>query len=258
MSKQKIIHITVKTNYYDIGNYQNDMFEFYCPHTKRTSTMERQSLADLSIYDKIATEEYKYFTDKNRSNFTIHGEMSYSIKVNDDEYVEIFYGTDNVQDIYNGQEDLNKLFTILNLKIFEAMKTPQQFAKYTSLCDENTIKNKNITSTENKPEDKSIIFKNILDSELIWLNNIANENNCKAEIEWHSRYNKDAIYNYQPFCTDGFDTVIKITSNDYNRVLFIKHLFLEKSKRAYFLNDCYRLKEVGNDITCSKKMSRKI
>ena len=91
-----------------------------------------------------------------------------------------------------------------------------------------------LNSCTNKLEIKNI-NKNIID----WLENIIEENNARIERkEWKSKYNSYVIYDYEPFCTDGFEINLLITSYDASYLNFIKYLYEEKISMINYLNNC--------------------
>ena len=52
-----------------------------------------------------------------------------------------------------------------------------------------------------KLQSKYLEFKNIDKDIVEWLEDIAEENNCRIEKkEWKSKYNSYVIYDYEPFC----------------------------------------------------------
>ncbi len=86
----------------------------------------------------------------------------------------------------------------------------------------------------NRMEMKNI-DKNILD----WLEDIIDENNCKIERkEWKSKYNSYVIYDYEPFCTDGFEINLVVSAKDPAYLNFIKYLYNEKISTIEYLNNC--------------------
>lgn len=91
-----------------------------------------------------------------------------------------------------------------------------------------------LNSCTNKLEIKNI-NKNIID----WLEDIIEENNARVERkEWKSKYNSYVIYDYEPFCTDGFEINLVITSYDASYLNFIKYLYEEKISTIKYLNNC--------------------
>ena len=86
----------------------------------------------------------------------------------------------------------------------------------------------------NRMEMKNV-DKNIID----WLEDIIDENNCKVERkEWKSKYNSYVIYDYEPFCTDGFEINLVISAKDPAYLNFIKYLYNEKISTIEYLNNC--------------------
>lgn len=91
-----------------------------------------------------------------------------------------------------------------------------------------------LNSCTNKLEIKNI-NKNIID----WLEDIIEENNARIERkEWKSKYNSYVIYDYEPFCTDGFEINLIIASHDASYLNFIKYLYDEKISTINYLNNC--------------------
>lgn len=82
-------------------------------------------------------------------------------------------------------------------------------------------------------------MKNINKEIVDWLENIVEENNSKVEKkEWKSKYNSYVVYDYEPFCTDGFEINMTITSFDQSYLNFIKYLYDEKVSTIDYLNNC--------------------
>lgn len=79
------------------------------------------------------------------------------------------------------------------------------------------------------------VDKNIID----WLEGIIEENYGRIERkEWKSKYNSYVVYDYEPFCTDGFEINLVITSHDQAFLNFIKYLYEEKVNTIEYLNAC--------------------
>ena len=67
-------------------------------------------------------------------------------------------------------------------------------------------------------------FKNVAKESIGWLENIANEYRCKIEKkEWKSKYNNYVIYDYEPFCADGFEVNLTLSSRqiEYHQLLLL-------------------------------------
>ena len=57
-----------------------------------------------------------------------------------------------------------------------------------------------------KIQNKYLEIKNINRNIIDWVEDIADENNCKIERkEWKSKYNSYVVYDYEPFCSEGFE-----------------------------------------------------
>ena len=82
-------------------------------------------------------------------------------------------------------------------------------------------------------------MKNVDKNILEWLEDIIDENNCKIERkEWKSKYNSYVIYDYEPFCTDGFEINLVISAKETAYLNFIKYLYNEKISTIEYLNNC--------------------
>ena len=82
-------------------------------------------------------------------------------------------------------------------------------------------------------------MKNVNKDILDWLEDIVEENNSRIERkEWKSKYNSYVVYDYEPFCTDGFEINIVITSYNPAYLNFIKYLYDEKVSTIEYLNNC--------------------
>lgn len=85
-------------------------------------------------------------------------------------------------------------------------------------------------------------MKNI-DRELLpWLEDVIDENYARLERkEWKSKYNSYVVYDYEPFCADGFEINLIISSKDSSFLNFIKYLYDEKVSTIEYLNSCYTI-----------------
>ena len=82
-------------------------------------------------------------------------------------------------------------------------------------------------------------FYNIPKELLTWFDNIVYENNCCIEKkEWKSKYNSYVIYDYEPFCSDGFDITVVVSSFNRDYLEFIKYLYESKISLISYLNEC--------------------
>ena len=82
-------------------------------------------------------------------------------------------------------------------------------------------------------------MKNIDQNLLPWLEDIIDENNARIERkEWKSKYNSYVVYDYEPFCTEGFEINIVISSRESAFLNLIKYLYDEKVSTIEYLNNC--------------------
>ena len=65
------------------------------------------------------------------------------------------------------------------------------------------------------------------------------ETKCKIVLEeWHSNYNSYVVYDYEPFCADGFTHKITLGARTENDLNFFMHLFKERVEAVQHLNKC--------------------
>lgn len=82
-------------------------------------------------------------------------------------------------------------------------------------------------------------LKNINKDIIGWLENIIAENNSRVEKkEWKSKYNSYVVYDYEPFCADGFEINLLVSSYDNAFLSFVKYLYEEKINTIEYLNNC--------------------
>ena len=82
-------------------------------------------------------------------------------------------------------------------------------------------------------------MRNFYTNILPWFEDIIDENNCRLERkEWKSKYNSYVVYDYEPFCTDGFEINLVISSRERAYLDFIKYLYDEKISTIDYLNSC--------------------
>ena len=82
-------------------------------------------------------------------------------------------------------------------------------------------------------------MKNVNKDILAWLEDIVEENNSRIEKkEWKSKYNSYVVYDYEPFCTEGFEINLVISSRECSYLNFIKYLYDEKVSTIEYLNNC--------------------
>jgi hypothetical protein len=82
-------------------------------------------------------------------------------------------------------------------------------------------------------------MKDVNQNLLPWLEDIIDENYSKIERkEWKSKYNSYVVYDYEPFCTEGFEINLVVTSREISFLNFIKYLYDEKLSTIEYLNNC--------------------
>lgn len=82
-------------------------------------------------------------------------------------------------------------------------------------------------------------FKNIDKALVNWLESVVEENNCRIERkEWKSKYNSYVVYDYEPFCSDGFEINLVVSSYDYAYLEYVQYLYNEKISVVEHLNSC--------------------
>lgn len=100
-----------------------------------------------------------------------------------------------------------------------------------------------------KIQERYLEFKNISRDIIDWFEYIAEENNCRIEKkEWKSKYNNYVIYDYEPFCSEGFEINILLSAVDMSYLNFVKFLYNEKINTLEFLNNCIKGTPIRNYI----------
>ena len=98
-----------------------------------------------------------------------------------------------------------------------------------------------------KLKSKYLEIKNVNRDIVNWLEDIAEENNCKIERkEWKSKYNSYVVYDYEPFCSEGFEINLLLSSFDVSYLNFIKYLYKEKINTIEYLNNCVKIPAIKN------------
>ena len=98
-----------------------------------------------------------------------------------------------------------------------------------------------------KKQNKYLEIKNIHKDIVSWLEDIAEENNCRIERkEWKSKYNSYVVYDYEPFCAEGFEINLLLSSYDISYLNFIKYLYKEKLNTIEYLNSCIKTPALKN------------
>ena len=98
-----------------------------------------------------------------------------------------------------------------------------------------------------KFQNKYLALKNINKDIENWVEAIAEENNCRIERkEWKSKYNSYVVYDYEPFCSEGFEINILLSSFDISYLNFIKYLYNEKLSTIEYLDNCIKISAMKN------------
>ena len=98
-----------------------------------------------------------------------------------------------------------------------------------------------------KIQNKYLEIKNINRELVDWFENIVDEHNCRIERkEWKSKYNSYVVYDYEPFCSEGFEINILISSIDISFLNFVKYLYNEKLNIIEYLNNCIKRSAIKN------------
>ena len=100
-----------------------------------------------------------------------------------------------------------------------------------------------------KFQERYIEFKNINKEIIDWFEDTVEETNCRIEKkEWKSKYNSYVTYDYEPFCSDGFEINMLIGSVDIANLNFLKYLYNEKMNTIELLNNCMKIPNMRNYI----------
>ncbi len=86
---------------------------------------------------------------------------------------------------------------------------------------------------------KQTEFRNVNKNILPWLEEVALENNCKVEKkEWKSKYNSYVVYDYEPFCSEGFEINLTLSANCQQYLDFLRFLYEAKLETIKYLKSC--------------------
>lgn len=98
-----------------------------------------------------------------------------------------------------------------------------------------------------KIQNKYLEIKNINRDIVDWLEGVAEENNCRVERkEWKSKYNNYVVYDYEPFCSEGFEINLLLSSSEISYLNFIRYLYREKLSTIEYLNNCVKIPAIKN------------
>lgn len=90
-----------------------------------------------------------------------------------------------------------------------------------------------------KFQNKYLEIKNISKDIVNWVEDVAEENNCKIERkEWKSKYNSYVVYDYEPFCSEGFEINMTLSANCQQYLDFLRFLYEAKLETIKYLKSC--------------------
>ena len=93
-----------------------------------------------------------------------------------------------------------------------------------------------------KFKERFLEFKNVSKDIIDWFEDVAEENNCHIEKkEWKSKYNSYVIYDYEPFCSDGFEINLTLSSRMSEYLNFVRFLYENKMQTILYLKSCLSL-----------------
>ena len=82
-------------------------------------------------------------------------------------------------------------------------------------------------------------FRNVKKNVIDWLENTADEYHCKIEKkEWKSKYNHYVVYDYEPFCSEGFEIIVTMSSKCPHFLNFVRYLYELKMQTINYLESC--------------------
>lgn len=86
--------------------------------------------------------------------------------------------------------------------------------------------------------DKVYEIKDVKKGLLEFIKETAKANGCKLERqEWKSKYNSYVVYDYEPFCSDGFEINLEFTCDSNNHFEFLKYLYEKRLSEVESLNN---------------------
>lgn len=85
-------------------------------------------------------------------------------------------------------------------------------------------------------------FRDVDKDFLPWLEDLALEYHCKIEKkEWRSKYNNYVVYDYEPFCSDGFEISLTLSCKNTCFLNFVRYLYEIRLQTINYLNNCILL-----------------
>jgi len=154
---------------------------------------------------------------------------------------EFFCNLADVSDILDVRK--SSLDCVADIPIDEVLINPPVGAKSNTLKGDFFSPKKHYNPVMDKfrstGSSANLELKNINKEILNWLEDIAFENNAHVEKkEWKSKYNSYVVYDYEPFCSEGFEVNVLLSSYDDEHLNFIKYLYDEKLNTIEYLKTC--------------------
>jgi len=85
---------------------------------------------------------------------------------------------------------------------------------------------------------------------------IIEENTCRiTKQEWRSKYNSYAVYDYEPFCSDGFAVTVFFAGAEHVAA-YTMYLIKKRLKEVIDLNYCASLECLDKDIKLHDKIAK--
>jgi hypothetical protein len=94
---------------------------------------------------------------------------------------------------------------------------------------------------EEVPEEEEVLkgkkIKLVDNTRLPIIRQLVDETGCSiVKIDWRSKYNSYVVYDYEPFCSDGFELEVFITSSNKNNLEFLSYLLKKHYETVSILN----------------------
>lgn len=81
-----------------------------------------------------------------------------------------------------------------------------------------------------------IKIKDIRKEDIPYIKNLCEENNCELSLEWKSKYNNYVVYDYEPFCSEGFEINAYIENKNFANAKFVEYLYNRRVEKINELN----------------------
>ncbi len=94
-------------------------------------------------------------------------------------------------------------------------------------------KNKNYSYLEIKNVQKNLVE---------WLEDLTYEHKCRVDKkEWRSKYNHYVCYDYEPFCSDGFEINLTLKGRSVHFLNFVRYLYETRVQALDYLECCFMM-----------------